>query len=126
MIIQMTWPSSRCTATSTTSASSGHPLISKLVLQLAGCSFGEAAHNVVLVGGPGAGESHPPAVIAWRRSRRNACNSSPQRYSTSERAPGLFASHRSMGEGHSTSFARPPTDRIELPTRRFSSRWSTE
>jgi DNA replication protein DnaC len=35
----------------------------KLVLQLAGCEFTQAAHNVVLVGGPGTGKSHLATAI---------------------------------------------------------------
>jgi len=39
------------------------PVDRKLVQQLAGCAFTEAAHNVVLVGGPGTGKSHLATAI---------------------------------------------------------------
>ena len=39
------------------------PVDRKLVMQLAGCGFTEAAHNVVLVGGPGTGKSHLATAI---------------------------------------------------------------
>jgi DNA replication protein DnaC len=39
------------------------PVDRKLVAQLAETAFTEAAHNVVLVGGPGTGKSHPATAI---------------------------------------------------------------
>ena len=39
------------------------PVDRKLVMQLAGCGFTEAAHNVVLVGGPGTGKSRTVASL---------------------------------------------------------------
>ena len=39
------------------------PVDKKLVLQLAETAFSEAAHNVVLVGGPGSGKSHLATAI---------------------------------------------------------------
>ena len=50
----------------------------KLVLQLATMDFTDAAHNVVLVGGPGSGKSHLATAIGWRASPNtaSACGSS--------------------------------------------------
>ena len=39
------------------------PVDRKLVAQLAGCAFTEAAHNVVFIGGPGTGKSHLATAI---------------------------------------------------------------
>ena len=39
------------------------PVDRKLVMQLAETTFTEAAHNVVLVGGPGTGKSHLATAI---------------------------------------------------------------
>ena len=39
------------------------PVDRKLVTQLAGCEFTAAAHNVVMVGGPGTGKSHLATAI---------------------------------------------------------------
>jgi len=39
------------------------PVDRKLVTQLAGCEFTQAAHNAVLVGGPGTGKSHLATAI---------------------------------------------------------------
>jgi DNA replication protein DnaC len=39
------------------------PVDRKLVTQLAGCEFTRAAHNAVLVGGPGTGKSHLATAI---------------------------------------------------------------
>lgn len=39
------------------------PVDRKLVIQLASCGFTAAAHNVVLVGGPGTGKSHLATAI---------------------------------------------------------------
>ncbi|MFT0174841.1 IS21-like element helper ATPase IstB [Paraburkholderia mimosarum] len=41
----------------------GSPVDRKLVLQLADMSFTEAAHNLVLVGGPGSGKTHLATAI---------------------------------------------------------------
>ena len=44
------------------------PVDRKLVVQLAETAFTEAAHNVVMVGGPGTGKSHLATASAWRAS----------------------------------------------------------
>jgi len=56
------------------------PVDRKLVMQLADTTFTEAAHNVVLVGGPGSGKSHLATAIgvAGIVHHGNACASTGQ------------------------------------------------
>jgi DNA replication protein DnaC len=54
----------------------------KLIQQLATLEFTEAAHNVVLVGGPGTGKTHLATARACRASRAKASACGSTRRST--------------------------------------------